>query len=272
MRALKQALTPRWLGYLAMAVAFALISAVFGLWQWDRREQAVADIDLIRANYDRPAEPWGAVLPPDQEWEDELQWRQVLLEGEYVPSEQLLARTRPRAGQVGFNVLVPFVTNTGDVVIVDRGWVPTGASRDEPDTIPAPPVGDVDVVVRLFPGEPELEGRGAPEGQVASVALGVIDEVVSGDVDQRAYGQLVSESPSPAVRPLPALIPVPDEGPHLSYSIQWFVFALLGFIAWGYLFVQEYRYGPAVREKKPARKRSADEEFEDSLLDRSEGR
>jgi cytochrome oxidase assembly protein ShyY1 len=267
MRALRQALTPRWLGYLAAAVAFALISAVFGMWQWDRREQAVSDITLIQANYDRPPEPLAEVLPPGAPWTEELRWRQVVFQGEYVESEQLLARTRPRAGQVGFNVLVPFVTDTGTVFIVDRGWVPTGASRDEPDTIPAPPSGPVEVVVRLFPGEPELDGRGAPEGQVASVALGLIDAVVSGEVDQRAYGQLVGDTPSPGQRPLPALIPVPDEGPHLSYSIQWFVFALLGFIAWGYLFVQEYRYGPATRENKPARKKSADEEFEDSLLD-----
>ena len=126
------------------------------------------------------------------------------------------------------------------------------------------------VVVRLFASEPELPGRSAPEGQVASIALQQIADLEGIDLDVRAYGQLVSEDPAPVTRPVPALIPVPDEGPHLSYSIQWFVFGALGFIAWGYLFVQEYRYGRSEPAAKRAKRRSADETFEDDLLDRAE--
>lgn len=268
MRALKLAVTPRWLAYLALAVAFAVISAVFGVWQWDRREQAVSEIELVQENFDQAPVPLAEVLPPGGPWSEEYRWRQVVLEGEYRPEEQLLARTRPRGGQVGFNVLVPLVTAEGSVFIVDRGWVPTGQDRDEPDVIPAPPAGSVSVVVRLFPAEPEIPGRSAPDGQVASVALNLIEGMVSGDVEQRAYGQLVSETPEPDSRPLPALTPVADEGPHLSYSIQWFVFAAMGFVAWGYLFVQEYRYGPQVTPRGTRVKRDSDEEFEDTVLDR----
>lgn len=264
------ALSPRWLGYLALAIVFALVSAVFGVWQWDRREEAVSEIRLIQSNYDQPAQPLGDVLGAVPEWDDQLRWLPVALEGTYLPDEQLLVRTRPRSGQVGFNVLVPLETATGDVFIVDRGWVPTGETRDEPDFIPLPPTGTIDVVARLFPSEPELRGRSAPTGQVATVALGLIDSMMDQTVHTQAYGQMVSESPASDVRPLPALIPIPDEGPHLSYSIQWFVFAALGFVAWVYLFSQEYRYGPAERSKKPARKRGADEEFEDAASELSE--
>jgi cytochrome oxidase assembly protein ShyY1 len=259
--------TPRWLGYLALVVIFALMSAVFGVWQWDRREQAVAEIRLIQHNYDQVPQPFSDVLSPGATWTDDLRWLPVTLDGHYVDEEQLLVRTRPRAGQVGFNVLVPFETRTGDVVLIDRGWVPTGETRDAPDVIPGAPEGPVRLVVRLFPSEPELAGRSAPEGQVASVALSLIDQMSEHSIDQRAYGQLVSETPPSPTRPLPALIPIPDEGPHLSYSIQWFVFALLGFVAWGYLFVQEYRFGPSEANKKPRRRAHADEEFEDALFD-----
>lgn len=260
-------LTPRWLGYLALAMVFALLSAIFGVWQWDRRELAVSEIRLIQANYEQPPRPFEMVLPPGATWDDALRWRPVALEGEYLPEAQLLVRTRPRSGQVGFNVLVPLQTASGEVIVIDRGWVPTGEARDEPDVVPAPPQGTVSVVARLFPSEPELPGRTAPDGQVASVALGLIDQMLDHGVDQRAYVQLVTETPAPPSRPLPALVPIPDEGPHLSYSIQWFVFALLGFVAWFYLFLQEYRYGPSERSRKPAKKRNADEEFEDTVLD-----
>ena len=267
MRALTLAFTPRWLGYLALAIVFAVISGVFGVWQWDRRDQAVSEIRLIENNYSQIPQPFTDLLGPGESWSDDLRWLPVAIDGEYVADEQLLVRTRPRGGQVGFNVLVPLETASGEVFVVDRGWVPTGETRDQPDTLPAPPEGPVSVVVRLFPSEPEISGRGAPEGQVPSVALGLIDSLLEHSVDTRAYGQLVTETPAPAIRPLAALKPMPDEGPHLSYSIQWFVFGALGFVAWGYLFVQEYRYGPAQSSKKPSRKKNADEEFEDAAFD-----
>jgi cytochrome oxidase assembly protein ShyY1 len=271
-KAVRLALTPRWLGYLALAIVFALVSAVFGVWQWDRREQAVTEIRLIQNNFDQAPQAIGNIFPATDTWRDDLRWLPVILEGEYVSDEQLLVRTRPRGGQVGFNVLIPFRTATGDVFVVDRGWVPTGQSRDEPDFIPPPPDGPVTVVVRLFPSEPEIAGRGAPDGQVPSVALGLIDRLLDYPVDTRAYGQLVSENPAPPTRPLAALTPVADEGPHLSYSIQWFVFAALGFVAWTYLFIQEYRFGPAERSQRPAKKRGDDEEFEDAISDGLDGR
>ena len=45
--------TRRWLGYLALTVTFAVIASLFGMWQWDRRGQAVAAIEKVNANFDQ---------------------------------------------------------------------------------------------------------------------------------------------------------------------------------------------------------------------------
>jgi hypothetical protein len=87
----------------------------------------------------------------------------------------------------------------------------------------------------------------------------------------------MSESPSPAQdRPLPAFPPEINEGMHLSYAIQWVLFALLAF---GFLFYavrQEYRLHNAEdpREKERAAKRElkrkqkrSDADIEDEILD-----
>ena len=51
----------------------------------------------------------------------------------------------------------------------------------------------------------------------------------------RAYGEMVSESADPGERPQKLVQPTLDEGPHLSYALQWYLFALMGFGVWGYM-------------------------------------
>jgi len=255
--------TKRWMGYLALTVVFAIVSSFFGLWQWDRRGQAVAAINVLEANWDRvPQELVSAEgLSPTSD-----QWTPVLVRGEYAPQDQILVRTRPRGGQVGFEVLVPLRSDTGFTVVVNRGWIPTGESRDFPDLVPEAPTGEVSVVARIKPGEPTLRGRGAPEGQLPSIDLGAMENAVGYDLETEFFLLLESETPQSAVAPLPSLRPVLDEGPHLSYTLQWFVFALLALIAFVALLRQEARQEAGIVPMEKTKKTDADEE--DALLDR----
>jgi cytochrome oxidase assembly protein ShyY1 len=257
-------LTKRWMGYLALTVVFAIVSSFFGLWQWDRRGQAVAAITVLEANWDRePAELGSAEgLSPSRD-----QWTPVLIRGEYEPQDQMLVRTRPRGGQVGFEVLVPLRSETGLTVVVNRGWIPTGESTDFPDLVPEAPTGEVSVVARIKPGEPTLGGRGAPEGQLPSIDLAAMEEALGYDLETEFFLLLDSETPKSAVAPLPGLRPVLDEGPHLSYTLQWFVFALLAVIAFVALLRQEARQEAGIAPKEKRKKTDADEE--DALLDRT---
>ena len=264
MSLIRHALQPRWLGYFALAVVFAVITSLFGLWQWDRREQAVAEIDRVATNYDLASVPFGDILPAGVAWNDDFRWRSVVIEGRYRSEDTTLVRTRPRIGQVGFEVLIPFDTVDGQVILVNRGWVPSGESDDVPDLVPEAPVGVVSVTGRLFPSEPLIPGRSAPEGQIATIHLDTLAQTLGSALEQRAYVALVEEDPS--VSPTPLLLdrPVADEGPHLSYTFQWFLFGILGFIAWGYLLREDLR-GSTRPEK--ARARRTDQEEEDALLD-----
>src|SRR5690606_23193922 len=74
---------PRWLGYLALAVVFALVCCFLGWWQWDRREQALAAIDRLESNYDRAPTAVADALPALDGFDIDQQWTPVLLEGEY---------------------------------------------------------------------------------------------------------------------------------------------------------------------------------------------
>ncbi len=140
------------------------------MWQWDRRGQAVAAIEKVDANYDQTAVALSTELSAGPLDADAREWVPVTLTGRYVTEDQVLVRTRPRSGAVGFEVLVPFVSAEATVV-VNRGWIPTGESQDNPDQVPPAPNGDVTLVARIKPSEPLIPGRGAPEGQIASIHL-----------------------------------------------------------------------------------------------------
>lgn len=267
----------RWAGYLALVIAFAIACSSLAMWQLNRRAEALAAIAKVEANYDSAPVAIGSLLPALDSFSDDEEWRQVRLDGRYLADDQLLARTRPLGGNPGFEVLVPLELADGSVFVVDRGWVPVGTSQDAPDAVPAAPEGAVEVVVRLKPGEPALAGRTAPPGQVATIELDGIRRLLGKPVYTGAYGLMVSEDPPAAKRPTALPKPALDEGPHLSYAFQWFVFALLGFVGLGWAVRQEFRLlnaeDPDERERARARERRRDErapsdaEVEDAILD-----
>ena len=62
---LRLALTPRWLGWLALAVLVALACLWLGQWQWDKYEDRAARADRIEAHYEADPVPATEVLGED---------------------------------------------------------------------------------------------------------------------------------------------------------------------------------------------------------------
>ncbi|AOX67930.1 sortase [Curtobacterium sp. BH-2-1-1] len=262
-----------------MAVAFAIVCALFGMWQWDRRNEAVRQNEQVAQNYEHTPVPLDEALPTASSWNDGKTWLRVSVTGRYDTDDQLLVRNRVHNGQPGFEVLTPLVTADGRAFVVDRGWVPTGNAQDAPDHVPAPPSGEVTAIVRLQPSEPRIPGRTDPAhtDQVQSVTLSDVGKKVDTPIYTGAYGQLASESPAPTeARPLGWERPTADTGLHLSYFIQWFMFAVGGFGFLVYLMVQEFRNlnqdDPEERERALERQRrkdakpKTDAQIEDELL------
>ncbi|WP_309066470.1 SURF1 family cytochrome oxidase biogenesis protein [Microbacterium sp.] len=264
----------RWGAYLLVAAGFAVACAFLSHWQFERNEERATQIALVERNYDAEPVPLDALIGADGRLDPDDQWRPVLLRGEYLDGQQVLVRNRPHGGTSAFEVLVPFRDAGGQVLLVDRGWVPPG-DGDAPEAVPAPPSGDATVVVRLRPGEAlPASGRGAPEGQVPTIHLPTIAEAVNGELVTGAYGQLVSEEPEPAHALGAFASPTDDPGPHLSYAIQWILFAVMGFGFIGYVIrtevvkAREDREEAAGSPARPAaRRRDRDAADEDALLD-----
>jgi cytochrome oxidase assembly protein ShyY1 len=243
----------------------------------------------VVSNYSATPIPFAQARDQFSQLDPAKEWTQVELQGSYDATGQRIVRNRPLNGQPGYEVVVPFRLTTGETVVIDRGWLPIGnRNPGSPDSVPAPPSGEVTAVVRLKHGEPELQ-RGAPEGQLASIDLPTYASQLGYPLLTGAYGQLASETPPAAEMPVAFPKPSTDEGTHLSYSLQWFAFGVLMFVGFGYAARQQARNAaidaedeeealpdgtvhsavPAARRRpEPRRRKKATaEEEEDALLD-----
>lgn len=273
----------RWSGYVAVAILFAILCVFLSNWQFTRGAERDAQLALIAANYDADPVPLADLLPADADFDAADQWRPVILTGRYLTDDTLLARNRAHGGTSAFEVLVPLLTTEGRIVMVDRGWVPPGGDSPEPDAVPAPADGEVTVVARLQPGEPlPRSGRTAPDGQVPTIHLPLIadtlaTEGVTGEVITDVYALMVSEDPAATMTPHRLEAPSEDPGPHLSYAIQWILFAIMGFVFIWYMIRTERRHrkddgeddtpASARPPRRRAPRRDRDSAEEDAILD-----
>ena len=274
------ALSRRWLGYLALVIVFAVACVFLSQWQFARYEEESIRVERIERNWDAAPVSLRQVMPTLDTFEADETWQPVAVTGRYLADQQVLVRNRPLDSRVGFEVLVPLRLDDGTVLVIDRGWIAAGSAQDAPDAVPAPPEGQVTVTARIKPGEPAIPGRSAPEGQLATIDLDALATTVGGDVYTSGYGVLADEQPAPASSPRPIPMPRIEQGPNLSYALQWVAFGVLAFIGLAWAVRREYRIlnedDPEVQAKAEARARRAatrapsDDEIEDAILDRAD--
>lgn len=229
----------RWLGWLLLATIFAIACVYLSNWQFNRRAEAVGRINLIAQNYDQTPVALEALVPNG--YEPEQQWRPVTFSGEYLPGQLFLVRNRPNNGNPGFIQLAAFKTTSGDVIAVDRGWLPTGSAQDSPDLNPQPELGFQQITGRIRASEPDLK-RDAPDGQLPTITPSLMAkqlEVGADHVLLDFYVRMSDESKPAAENAQPLGKPSLDEGNHLSYAIQWIVFGIMAFFALGWAVRQE---------------------------------
>nr|WP_165137659.1 SURF1 family protein [Microbacterium amylolyticum] len=274
--------------YVGIAIIFAIVCAFLSYWQFERNETRAVSNHLIANNYDATPAPFASTMQGTEDFDPSDEWQPVVLTGEYLADDQLLVRNRAQGGTAAYEAVVPFLLDDGRILAVSRGWVPPDYAGGH-EAVPAPPAGDVTVVARLRPSEPlPTSNRSAPDGQLPTLHAPSIAELTGENTVTAVYAIMVSEDPAPEVRPNELAAPDEDPGPHLSYAIQWILFAIMGFVFIAYMIRTEIRAGqepedneddelegfmPDEKPKKSRRRqprqkrRDEDMQAEDALLD-----
>lgn len=239
-------LRPRWLIGTVTVVLAAAVMINLGLWQIRRLHQRIDRNHAIEARIHAPAQSLGQILARYRigaplTAPDSAAYRHVAVSGTYDAADEVLLRSRSEGGNPGFHVLTPLKLADGKALLVDRGWVPY-TDNAPPVPAAAPPAGTVTLTGLLRRPEPEPSGffkaispdvpatgplkrtfYANPHRLQGQFSFPLID----------AYLQLSTQSPAQTgelpVTPDP---PVLTNGPHLSYTIQWFSFMLITVIGY----------------------------------------
>ena len=261
-----QKFNPRWISWFLLVSLFSTACWFLSQWQFDRQAEVQIANSIIDRNYYAEPVALEEVITTSATWSPQFEFKQVVVSGKYLASEQYLIRNRPYEANPGFLHLVAFETDGGNFIWVERGWLPTGSLSDSPDEIPEIDQAHRQLVLRLRPSEAKLE-RTAPPGQLPSIDLpSASNNLPRSETYNQTYGRLVLENPE---GPRGLELPKPDlnEGNHLSYAFQWLLFALMAFGAVFWTIAQERRRAAGKAPRKLAiLNRDRDAEAEDELL------
>lgn len=231
-------LRPKWVVGHVLVIVLFLAFANFGFWQLRRLEERKDANAVIEARSSVPVQPLDEVVAAGDGVGDvgELPYRRVVARGTYNAGASVLVRSRALEGRPGFHVLTPLVLEGGSAVMVNRGFAPFSAEPAEALAATRPPAGEVEVAGLLLATQ-ERHGIGPtdPAGgvltQIARVDLARLQQQSSADL-YPLFLQLQEQSPPSGE--LPVALPAPEqtEGNHLTYAVQWFLFAAVGAIGW----------------------------------------
>jgi cytochrome oxidase assembly protein ShyY1 len=237
-------------GYAGLLVLSILLAALFvrlGFWQLHRlHERRDFKASVLRAER-APVQPLERLVGLRSD-PDRVAYRRVVVSGRYRTADEVIVFGRAFHGEPGNHVLTPLLTQNGQAVLVDRGWVPV--EMDHPP-VPkaAPPPGRVRVTGLLLPPEDSSPGSGR-----VRVVTKIDPEAIADGLPYPLYPvylQLQSQHPLQAGS-LPVRLPPPDLNggpPNLSYAIQWFSFAAIALVGYVILALRRDR-GTALPDER----------------------
>ena len=217
--------------------AFAPLLFWLGQWQLDREVEK----SLLQQNYDlravAPAVPIDAV-----DWSrEDLAFLKVSAKGEFEKNGVYLLDNKIHDGKVGYELLNPFVTEAGQTVLINRGWIPQGTSRRELPPIPTVD-GNIEILGSIYVSLDDVFLLSTVEETAAIEGPKVIQSIeidsISADLAKKIAPytvRLLNNSPGLEQANWQAVNMSPEK--HRAYAVQWFamLFALLAmFIYFGF--------------------------------------
>jgi cytochrome oxidase assembly protein ShyY1 len=234
---MRRLFSPRWI-IVHVSVALLMFTMInLGFWQLNRLSDKRDLNASITAETKRP------VTDLTKAPFDSLgtQWSQVVLKGSYSNENAITIINRSQDGAAGYNSALPFVTTNGQIVLVNRGFVPLAMAN------PTAPAGELQILGYVRNPQKRsavgaIDSSSPDSTEFQRFDLAVIAKATNATLLTNGYLQLIAESPaSQETWPSPVALPMLDEGTHFSYALQWFFFAATALTGWIYVVRKKLR-------------------------------
>lgn len=175
-----------------------------------------------------------AVRPEALDLDTDLRFTPVVLNGRFDEQKQFLLDNRMHDGQLGYEVLTPFVTDTGVWVLVNRGWIKGNMDRR---TLPEIPAAQGQQETRGFvyvsPGKPFLLKDQVLSSESWPLVVQAIEIDKFADALKQDLFPHVVRLDSGASGALAVAWQAINQQPqkHMAYAVQWFAMAI-GLVVW----------------------------------------
>lgn len=218
----------RWIPFIAMIIVVA-IGMSLGNWQMRRADQKQAIENRISVREAAPP----VMLNSSTVSIDEIEYRTVSAQGEFVRDWPVYLENRPYKGQSGFYLLMPFKLSGSDrYVLVTRGWLP----RDPANRTKLPSIETPHGEVRIEGVARRTPGQVLQLGQATDLKPGAIVQNLSVREFEKASGfamhafiiEQLGGTPDKLVRDWPR--PSTGIDKHHGYAFQWYALAVTAFI------------------------------------------
>lgn len=198
-----------------------LVLIALGIWQVERLAWKTDLLATIDARIESPAVPLPASIDDPESWN----YRRVIVSGLMDPERSLRLVSRVHDGQAGDQLVMPLertdVEAVGQVVMVNRGWVPSGWQ-------PAAAPRDETVTGLLY--APAAPGPFQPANEPSTNTWFSVDlaEMAATIGAASVFPMMLYEDAGPGdVLPIGGQLRVTLANDHLNYAITWFSLALV---------------------------------------------
>lgn len=233
MRELRFLASGRWVGFAIFVVALSAVCIQLGIWQFHKLDDRQVRNELVREHLGTDPVPLEDVVPAGDDVEAGQEWTVVTVSGTYDVEREVTVKFVNRDGRPGIDVLTPLVLEDGTAVLVDRGFVETLRTNDRPEDLPEPPDGAVEVTGWLrVDSAAGGQATFVNDGQVRAISSRGMAEHVPYEL-RSGYVNLQEQSPASdglEAEPRPDL----GQGPHFFYGLQWWFFAALAIVGYGW--------------------------------------
>jgi surfeit locus 1 family protein len=203
-------------------IPMLLLILVLGIWQLQRLEWKTARITEIQAELSEEPKAFDASMANLAPY----QFRHVLLKGHFLHEKELRRAARYHKGSLGYEILTPLVLETGETLLINRGWVPQ--SFEDPSTRTETFV-QGEQEIRAVLHTPSKKGLFTPENNAERNLWFWFDMPAMQQATGLALLPLVADAIAPQVKgqlPIPATGKIELRNDHLMYAITWFLMAL----------------------------------------------